>query len=154
MAADLYQTILEEIGKLMGIELKPDENQTCLVKLKTGVEIYFEIDKRGEYFVVGSTFGQILPGIYREKLFQHALKQNGAPPPHSGVFAYSPQSQSLVFYRRFLAEKTNGEEIFTTLPAFIKVATEWKLAIDQGNIPEVALEEGAPPKGGGIFGLK
>jgi len=154
MAAELYETILQELGELMEMELKPDVNQTCLIRLKPGLEVYFEMDKKDQWFVMGCILGTIPPGTYRQSLFTEALKMNGLPPPYTGVFAYNSPAQTLVFYRFFLAEQLKGEEVFTAIPAFTKVSLAWKEAIDQGNIPDTGIApEAETTPHSGMFGL-
>src|SRR5688572_26408203 len=88
MVADLYETLLEELGEILKIKLKPDHN-TCLIEFKEGVSIQLELDKQAENLLIVCDLGEIAVGRYRENLLREALKANGLPPPRNGILACS-----------------------------------------------------------------
>ena len=73
MVTDLLGTLLQELGKSLEIaELSPDENNSCLIELKNGQQIQLELDRSGQFFVIGADIGMVPPGKYRENLFRQA----------------------------------------------------------------------------------
>lgn len=152
MVTNIYEALLQELGKVLGAEFSPDKNNSCLVKLRNGVEVQFELDKTGERFLVGTNLGSAPPGRYRETLMREALRVNGMPPPRHGILAYSRQADTLVLFRWLPAKETNGEKIAFLLGPFSEKALEWREAIRRGEIPQFQ----APSATGhsGMFGIR
>ncbi len=154
MPADLYSNVLEDLGGLLGIRLEPDAKNTCMIRMKPGVDVFVEMDKNRERVILGGEVGEVPPGTYRERFFYEALRFNGKGFPRLGIFAYSGQSQTLVFFHSMEIEKASGAYLFALLPSFAKCLHAWREALEHGDIPEVELEGTASNSGGGgMFGL-
>lgn len=152
MATSLYENLLQELGKILGISLTPDSNNSCLVRLKGGIEVQLELDKQGDRLLMGTNLGSVPLGRYRENLFREALRANGMPPPKAGTLAYSRRSDCLVLFRWLPARSLSGEGIASSLKPFVELATLWRTAIQRGEIPSF---EGPSAAGyGGMFGLR
>lgn len=152
MVSNLYESLLQELGQVLGLELTPDKNNSCLVKLKGGLEVQFELNPTGDRFLMGTNLGSAPPGRYRDALFREALKTNGMPPPRPGVLAFSPKADCLVLFRWLPAREINGERIAFLLGPFAERAMAWRQAIQHGDIPQF---EGPSARGhAGLFGLR
>jgi hypothetical protein len=156
MAGDLFADILADLGRILKVEgLHPDNHNTCVLKLKTGVRIQLEIDPESKFFVLGSDLGQLPAGKYRENLFREALKTNGLAPPHYGILAYSRQTNALILFERLPLKDLTAAEIASVLEPFIQKAELWHTAIAKGEIPVTAASNrGAAVGMGGLFGLR
>lgn len=155
MTTELLAGILDGLGKRWETELKPDDQDTCLIRLKTGVNIQIELEPNGEYLIAGADLGTLPPGRYREDVFQIALQENGLPYPRTGTFAYSLQADTLVYYLRIPSHDLSGERLFELLEPFTEKAKVWKEAIEAGSLPPSAGPTiPAPGFGGGMFGMR
>jgi hypothetical protein len=155
MVADLFESLLLDVGHYFHVTLKADQNNSCLFNLPNGLSIQMEIDPKNEYFIIGSDLGEVPIGKYRENLFQAALKANNFPPPQNGIFAYSRQKNHLILHAMLSLQDITGEKITNLLPPFLEKAWNWKTAITNGEVPEVV----TPDAGGGytskgLFGLR
>lgn len=153
MVADVFGTLLQDISTALKLSkpLAPDANNSCLVKFKGGIQIQLEMDKAGEYLVLGTDLGAISPGKYRENIFIEALKANGAPGVRYGVFAYSKQTDHLILFEMFNLRDLHATKVVEFFPGFIQKAKVWKEALERGEVPpSVAYAT----KSAGIFGLK
>ncbi len=151
MVTDVFGVILQEIGKNLQVaDLHPDRNNSCLIKLKNGLHVQMEIDRTGQFLILGSDLGAPPPGRLREALFKEALRANGLPPPRNGIFAYSTRSEHVVIYESFNLKDLNGEKVVAVLEPFAEKAFTWKEAIAKGDIPPVHTNANRPA---GMFGL-
>lgn len=154
MVTDALGLLLEDIGRLLNIpHLVPDSNHSCLIKFPTGPSIQIEIDKTGNYLMIGCDLGEIPVGPYRENVFREALKANGRPFPHAAEFAYSKQSNKLVMTRYLILNSLRGETVVEALTPFQALAGQWHEALARGEVPYSL--EGAYQSGGSkMFGMK
>jgi hypothetical protein len=154
MVTDLYGSLLEELGKILEIpDLHPDRNNSCLIKLKNGLSVQLELDRSGQFVIIGSELGVVPPGRYRENLFREALKANDMPYPTYGTFAYSKKSDKLVFFRKLRNQELTGEIIAAELTPFSEKAIIWKEALEHGDVP-IANQAMNAQRSSGMFGLK
>lgn len=153
MVTDLFGTLLQELGKALSVELRPDEHNSCLIRFRGGLEIQIELDQQGQALLVGTDLGVVPPGRYRENLFTEALKANGMPPPRHGIFAYSRQSDHLVLFEKFSLVNLTGDKVADFLTPFMEKAKGWKEAISKNEVPVVSttFTSHAPT---GMFGLR
>lgn len=154
MVTDSFGLILEELGKLIGIEkLAPDQNNSCLIKFPKGPSIQLEIDKTGNYLMIACDLGEIPTGPYRENVFREALKSNGRPPPLVAEFAYSKQGNKLLMTKLLPIISLHGEIIVDALTPFQELAIRWQDSLTRGEVPSFL--EGAYQSGGSkMFGMK
>lgn len=156
MVGNAYDTLLEELARELKIkQLKADDNNSCLIKLKDGCEIQIEPDERGENIILGTMIAQIPSGAYRANVFKEALKTNGLPPPRPGIFAWSDTADRLILFRILPIKQLTGSKVAEAIYPFAAVAIKWKETIASGQVPKV--ESGAITGGataGGIFGLR
>ena len=155
MVTSALGVILQELGRSSVIpisDLHPDSNNSCLIRLKGGVEVQIEQDKSGQNLVIGCDLGDLPPGRYREDLFYEALKSNGMPHPRFGTFAYSKRTDHLILYETMSMQDLTGDKVADFLVKFVEKAFTWKTAIKSNEIP--TLSNVRTSKFGGIFGLK
>lgn len=154
MVAELFESLLQDVGKAFHLTLKPDANNSCLFRIPPGVSIQMEIDRKRDCFVIGADLGPIPVGKYRENLFQEALRANGMPPPQYGIFAYSRQNDHFILHTLIPVKEITGERLVEYLPHFAEKAWNWKNAIDRGEIPQVVDTSAEAKAPFGIFGVK
>lgn len=152
MVSNLYEGLLQELGKVLGLALVPDANNSCLVRLPNGLEVQFELDQTGDRFIMGTDLGAMPSGRYRELMFREALKANGMPAPRPGILAYSKSADRLILFRWLLARELNGEKIAFLLGPFSEKALEWREAIRQGDVPQFQATASSGPSR--MFGIR
>ncbi len=155
MVSGLFESLLTELGTIMGVSLFPDSNNSCLIKLKSGVKVQMELDTKGEQFIIGIDLGPVPPGQYRQSLFREALRANGFPHPRLGVLAFSKKNGHMVLTDTISVQDLNGERIAFRLTPLTEKGLKWKDAIEHGEIPPVE----APSKRDGqspmsMFGMR
>ena len=156
MITDKFGSLIEELGKVLKINLKTDKNNACLIDFKNGLKVQIEIDARGENVLIAADLGEIVQGRFRENVFREALKANGLPPPRNGIFAHSKKNESLVLYDNVTMEEISGEKLADFLLDFNKKAELWKGCIARNEVPSFTESEASPGKRtqtGGLFGL-
>jgi Tir chaperone protein (CesT) family len=155
MVTDLFGTLLAELGPLIeAADLHPDRNNSCLITLQSGIQIQLELDKSGQFLILGSDLGSILQqGKYRENLFQEALKANDLPYPTHGILAYSKKTDHLVLFEKINIRDLTGEKIAAQVTPFLEKAALWSDALKRSEVPSVnqAVTGGRGP---GMFGLR
>jgi hypothetical protein len=153
MVTDLFGAILQELGHSIGVEnLTPDSNDSCLLRLESGLIIQIEMDHGGQFLILGADLGTVPPGKYRENLFREALKSNNLPHPLNGIFCYSKKSDHLVLYEKIHIKDLNGEKIAAEITPFAEKAYKWSEALMRGEVPAVN-QAFTSQKPGGMFGL-
>jgi hypothetical protein len=153
MVTDALGVLLQEIGTNLGVNnLHPDNNNTCLLRLKSGLIIQIELDKGGQFLILGADLGTVPPGKYRELLFREALKANGLPYPIHGILCYSRKSDHLVIYEKIPLRDLNGEKIAAEITPFAEKAFLWSEALLRNDIPAIN-QMFTSQKPGGMFGL-
>lgn len=154
MVTDFFGSLLQDLGKVLNIpNLHPDTNNSCLVKFKGGVTVQFEIDREGQYFIIGTDLGVIPIGRYRENIFTEALRANALPGTRHGIFAYSKQKDHLVLFEMMPIKDLHVQKVADFLTPFLAKATAWKEAITRGEIPVLPSSD-AGRKSSNIFGIK
>lgn len=155
MVTDLFGSLLQELGHIMGIpELHPDRHNACLIKFPDGLEVQMELDGQGLELTMLSNLGILPPGKYRENVFREALRANGMPQPLNGTFAYSKKADSLVIFHRIPTKELSGDKINTALLPFLEKARYWRETIINNEIPVVSSVYTSSGRSQGMFGLR
>lgn len=155
MIANLFESILQELGRTEVIPIKdlhPDSRNSCLIRLKGGLEIQIEMDKKGDFLLIGCDLGSAATGKYREDVFREALKANGLPEPRWGDFAYSQQTDHLILFHRLHTKDLTGEKVADYLSHFLEKAFLWRDALSHNDVPIVSGMHTSRPLG--MFGLR
>lgn len=155
MVTDAFGLLLQDVGKLLQIpKLEPDGNNSCLISFPGEISIQIEIDRSGNFLILGCDVGTLPPGRYRELVFREALRSNGQPPPHSGDFSYSKQADKLMLMQQIPLKDINGDKILAVMNPMLEKGKYWKETISRGEVPSIATVSAASKGGAGMFGLK
>jgi len=156
MVTDLFGTLLQELGPAIeASELHPDRNNSCLITLVSGIQIQLELDKSGQFLVLGCDLGPIQEQVkYRENLFREALKSNEQPHPNHGLLAYSKKTDHLVLFEKINIRELTGDKIAAEITPFTEKAAVWSDAIKRGDVPMISQGFTTGGRGPGMFGLR
>ncbi len=142
MSLSHYEELLKELGGILGSNLAPDKNQSCLLHFPAqGINIQIDLDHDGEKLLIGTQVGIVPPGPYREKVFKQALIDNGSAHFSRGILAYSEKNHSLVLFQYLFLAGLNGMKLNQFLEIFLQHAHAWVEAIFRGEIPQYQKEE-------------
>lgn len=155
MVSDFFGTLLQELGRAIDIpKLKPDVNNSCIIRFRKqgDIRVQIELDPEGTNVIIGTDLGNVAPGRYRESIFIEALKSNGITPRH-GIFAYSRKADHLVLFEKMPIQELTGDKVADFLKLFLEKAKVWKEALSRNEVPVVVTAHTSRPMGG-IFGLR
>lgn len=153
MVKDLYGSLLEELGRALQItDLHPDRNNSCLIRLKNGLQLQVEIHPKTESLLLGCDLGDLPPGRFRVDLFREALRANGLPYPQHGILAYSQKSDHLILFEFLPLKDLTGDKIADEVTPFAEKALLWKNGIANNEVPVVTFAGARPSMG--MFGLR
>lgn len=141
MALDVFTSLLDELSALLKIKLRPDKNNSCLIRFPDKLEVQIEIDSSGEWIIIGSTIGTPPPGRYREEVLREALKANLILEPKCGTFAFAKKGERLVFFQRLPTKQAKGVHVAELLIPFQERVRSWKEMLATGQIPAVRSQE-------------
>lgn len=151
MATERLESILNDLTDFFKFELKPDENNACLIQFKSGMELQIEMD-RYENFLVGIRLATIPGSRYLENVLREALKSNHKFPASSGVFGYSRRSNRLIYFLMIESKLITKEKILALLPAFIEKGQNWFDILQKGGVPIVETQSSGSKSN--IFGIR
>lgn len=156
MITDRFGSLMEELGKLMKTKLVPDKNNACLMMFKSGLKLQIELDASSERVMLASELGELPSGRYRENIFREALKANGLPPPHVGLFAFSKKKENLVIFDMLDLRDLTAGALFDFIVPFMQKAELWRSTISRGEVPSFMGNELSfgQKSSSGMFGLK
>jgi hypothetical protein len=156
MVSDAYEAILSELSEALKIPaLKPDPNNSCLIRLESGLEVQIEPDTNLENLLIGTNIAQVPPGAFRTNVFKEALKHNALPPPTPGTFAWSRKADQLVLFTDIPMKNLTGAKVAELLIPFAATAIKWGEALKAGQVPRIEIASSAStPSSGGLFGLQ
>lgn len=155
MLDDRFTLLLKELSTLLGVELKPDQNNSCLLNLKDKIKVQIELDPSQEnQLILGSVLGELSPGTFREEMLLLALRSNAKPYPRVGDFGYSTNLNSLILFEVLNIDYGSAENVFHVLTPFVHKAFAWKEAIDNTLVsPQLVDMDFAGIQDNNIFGL-
>lgn len=154
MISNLYESILSELGAILGVSLFPDSHNTCLVRLKSGVKVQMEMDPIGHQFVIGIDLGVVPAGQYRQSLFREALRTNGLKHPRTGILAFSRKTGHMVLYETLDTQDLNGERVAFRLTPLAEKGLKWQDAIQRGEVPIVETPVKSTGQPAHMFGIR
>ena len=155
MVSDRFTILIDELGKAMGLNLKPDSNNACISQYKDGLEVRLDPEPLGEMVYVWSDLGALPPtGKYRENIFKEALKANGLPPPKTGIFAFNSAKESLTLFEQLSIQDLTAIQLADFIETFAQRARIWKEGITRGEIPSFQATATSSSRGSGLFGLR
>ena len=152
MVSTQFGALLKEMEQFFHCSLEPDQNDSCLIKMGTGISIQIELDRYG-YLLIGCKIGLLPMSRYRDNLIQQALKSNAVSMPSSGTFGFSQKTNQLVLFMRLDPGSLSMHQILQLLPSFATKAKKWTDAVAKGETPSVEEAETPSNTPSGIFGL-
>lgn len=131
---DAFTQILGKLSKALELDLKPDDNQSCLIDIQGKLSIQLELDPSDlDQLVLGAYLGELTPGKFREEVLLSALKANALAFPRMGHFAYSERLNQLILFETFSLKHVSIDYIVSVLLPFIQKAYSWKEAVAQSS---------------------
>lgn len=149
MVTSQFGSILKEFEVFFNCALEPDNHNSCLITLGTGLTIQIEIDRYG-FLLIGCRLGVLPMSRYRDNILQEALKSNEASLPSTGTFGFSQKSSQLILFVRVNPDKTH-QHLLALMPSFIAKAKQWSEALAAGTTPTDNTTR--PQQASGLFGL-
>lgn len=150
MVTSQLGALLKEFESFFNCPLNPDDNNSCLIQLGSGVTLQIELDRYG-LLLVGCRLGVVHMGRYRNDLIRAALKSNELSSPSTGVFGFSQKSNQLILFIKFDPHLLTIHQITTVMPPFMEKAKKWMDAISKGEVP--LMDSESTVKASGLFGL-
>jgi hypothetical protein len=129
------EDVLRVLEEALDTDLHIDGNQACKILLNDKISIQLELDKSGQYLLLGSQIIELPPGKFRENVLKAAMKANYGREKGFGSLAYLPKSAQLCIFEfiplNFLAES----QIFDLFAQFSSKALLWKENLENSQIP-------------------
>lgn len=153
MITSTFERFLKELEPFFNCPLVPDPNHSCLIQMKSGLQIQIELDRRG-HLLIAAILGTFVASRYRDNLIVEALKSNAVSLPSLGVFGYSQKTNQLVYFLFCDGQNIQVEKILPILPLFMAKAQAWFEALTHGDMPPSQLDSTHMQDAAGLFGLK
>jgi hypothetical protein len=133
---DLFSLLLKDLEIFFKCALSPDINQSCIIRMPSGIEIHLSLDRMAEFFCMGTRVGELPSyGKYRESILKTALMVNAQLPHDSGTFGYSEKTGQLILFAGIPMKGISSDKIIHFLEPYIKRALEWKESLGRSEIP-------------------
>ncbi len=129
---EVFEELIENLGKALGIALKVDRKGHCILLVEEKIKIQIEKEQRGEGYLLGAMLGSLPPGKYREEVLKNSLKENHFY-PKVGSLAYNVHNDQLVLFH-FVKEKHVSANAFSEIfSSFAAKALSWKQALEKNE---------------------
>lgn len=125
---DIFTDLLQALGKIFSVHLKPDRNNACLIQINKNIQLQIETDLSEENLILGAKLCTVLPGKFREDVLRNALQHN-ALPDAPGYLGFIQETNTLVLFTFIYFRGQNPERIAQLIEEFLQVAVSWKEAI-------------------------
>jgi hypothetical protein len=130
---DIFQTLLEDLGKTLHLSLRTDDKRACSIFFPSGLVIQLQLDDLQTHLFFFSKLTEIFPGKFRENVLCEALKANNLPDPRNGTLAYFPPTNHLVLFQKYPLTILNKETLAGLFGSFLEMAQAWHKAIQDGQ---------------------
>lgn len=147
---DRYSALLNELGSLIGVPLRPDASRRCKLFVNNQLPVYLEDREQREELLIASLIFEIPPGKFREVVLKEALKENNLP-SRFGCFAFSQRANQLAFFLYAPYKNLDGKKLADLLKVFLEKAFAWRKGIETGQLPQSARND---KKGPSIFDIR
>ena len=135
MVEDRFGTLIQELSTAMKIKLGVDARNACQIRYKDKLAAFLCPDTLGEEVQILINVGKPGDGKYRENLLREALRANGTPPPHMGIFAYANNTDALLLFHSLPIEDLTGDFLADILNQLVEKARLWRDSISRGELP-------------------
>lgn len=134
-----FEQLLDDIGKELKAQLKPDSNHSCILRFKEGgAPVQIEEKSNLGELVIGALIGKLSAGPYRDKVFKAALLINGAQQPGiKGTLAYGEHTEQLYLCDSVDMFYTTAKLLIPHLKRFSLYAAIWITALESNTIPDL-----------------
>lgn len=149
MVTSYFSAILKDLESYFKCPLEPDSNNSCLIKLKSGMTLQLE-PKGSDQILIGAKLGVVPASAYQERVFKAALRFNDKGPLSQGVLGWSKKSGHLILFILIDTRYINADKLKELLNPFISKAKFWFEAIQKGNVPDIEEEKSSNTS---LFGL-
>ncbi|GAB4186710.1 MAG: hypothetical protein Tsb0015_04760 [Simkaniaceae bacterium] len=144
---DKFDNLLFELGKILNVELHPDQNRSCLMVINDEYRVQLEMDGRDDSLLFGSLIHEIPPGRFRENVLKDALKYNNIPPPQRiGTLGYIDKINVLSLFDFLEGHSLAPQKVADHLSRFIECLIAWKQALRSNLTSPPDMIEKAPKK--------
>lgn len=140
MVSSQFEEILKDFEPFFNCSLKPDANDSCLIKMTSGVNIQIELNSYGS-LIIGCRIAALQMGRFREQVIQEALKANSCSSPFSGSFGYSSKSQNLILFIIVDPKELEVNKILDLMQLFTTKAQLWVEALAKGELPVLSFKK-------------
>src|SRR5438874_11319342 len=106
-----FENLMQELSTLMEVALQPDTHESCLILFSQDeLSIQIDLDTHADKILIGTQLGRVTPGPYRERIFSHALQDNGSSQFPKGILAFSEKNDTIVLFQFLTLLTLNGEK--------------------------------------------
>lgn len=133
-----FESLILELGQILAVPLEPQKGRLCTLNINGKMTLNLEFDESKDLFLMGCFICDVPPGRYKELLFKETLRINGTY-PRPGTFAYSERNNKLSCFTYLSFERLTPERLSELIESFLDYCDKWRLAVDSGNLSEVAL---------------
>lgn len=128
-----YNTLIDELAEQLNAPLEPDINNVVTILVEEKVKAQLEVDKSGDFFLIGVYVAELPPGNFREKILKDALKANFNAEKNRGILSYLGKHNNLMLHTKLRMENLTAEEIIKQLKHLTNRAKKWQEAMDSGH---------------------
>lgn len=143
-----FEDLIRALGIQMGLALKVDSHQSCLLRYPDGLTCQIELTGGADEVMLGSFLGELPPGPFRDKALIQAMQVNGLTITPRGILAFSPKKGGLILFMKVPLSSLTGEKLHHLLMGFVAHAGAWYSGIKGGVVPTIEEESAAAPKTG------
>ncbi|MBM3192194.1 MAG: hypothetical protein FJZ63_06065 [Chlamydiae bacterium] len=148
-----FLEILYKLSHETGLQLYPDDNKACKLKVGEHAHVQLEIAPDQEHLLLASIIIEIPLGVFRENVLKHALVENNQDYPTHGYLGYIKKLNALGLYESLRLSELTGPKLVQHIASFAQKVDLWREAIASGRPGPYPLA--APPGGPSPFmGMK
>ena len=127
-----FEELIESLGQTLNIPLEAEQGSLCKLNAGDVLQLQIEYIENKDNILIASFLAELPPGKFREDVLIAGLKANSAEDSF-GLFAYLQSNNNLVL-QLYLPMSITPQNLADKIKQFIQTGTDWKEAIEQGNI--------------------
>jgi len=139
MVESQLENLLKQFETYFKCSLVADENQSCLIKLRSGIELQIELNRYG-LILIGCKLGQVI-GRYQDLVLKQALKANYLQSPSTGIFGFSRKSSQLIIFKLIDPLSITPHETNMILDPLLAKAKIWNESIKNNGVPLLSINK-------------
>ena len=126
-----FAQLLQELGVLINVPLKPDKNGVCQMKINNALDVQLEDQPTKDRILVGCFICDLPAGKFREEVLKEALKANSNY-PRKGTLSYSERNNKLVLFDYLYYVNIRTDTLEDYLTGFFETANAWRESLERG----------------------